>query len=564
MLRWLAETTIAVAVLTGVVALVCRALRPRPAVRHALWLVVLIKLLSPPLLDWPWPASASLAIWPEPMQVDALDPKGEVPAVAGQVGTPPISGILPSGLDVREVEEARPEDAPRDAVAEPETSVLAPAATASSRTNFAPTWPGLLSWEQCILAAWLVATAGMAILQACRIVRLGRHAARAAPAALVPAALAEAVGELAARLSIAAPRVKIVPGLSSPMVWALGRPQLLWPAVLLERLRVESTRAAMVHELAHLRRRDHWTGWLELIASCLWWWNPLFWIVRRKLRSAAEAACDAWVVEVLPAARHAYAEALVEVCELVSRRAIPAPALGMGGACREVERRLIMILRESVPCQVPRRALFGVVLLALFTLPGLTIGQPPSPTPAPPAETNQPKARLSTPSNSLPGGDEREQRLQKLEATVEAVLMELRELRGTLPKSNSPTLQKQPSVTKGTTPIYPADKAPPRYYEPSINAPAASYYKYVDGERTSEPVQLTRATYSLPREKAEALAALLKDLKGPVVETQVKADGIVVTTTPAGQHIVGEFVDLLQGRKPYVTAPPTMIPAPGK
>jgi len=53
MLWWLIETTLVSAALAGAVALLCRRLRPRPAVRHALWLVVLVRLLTPPLLTWP-------------------------------------------------------------------------------------------------------------------------------------------------------------------------------------------------------------------------------------------------------------------------------------------------------------------------------------------------------------------------------------------------------------------------------------------------------------------------------------------------------------------------------
>src|SRR5262249_47294966 len=56
MLWWLAQNTILAALLAGIVALICRLACLRPAVRHALWLIVLIKLMTPPLVHWPWPA----------------------------------------------------------------------------------------------------------------------------------------------------------------------------------------------------------------------------------------------------------------------------------------------------------------------------------------------------------------------------------------------------------------------------------------------------------------------------------------------------------------------------
>src|SRR5260370_41859596 len=56
MLGWLIQNSLVAGVMAGVVAAVCRFARPSPAVRHALWLVVLIKLIAPPLVYWPWSA----------------------------------------------------------------------------------------------------------------------------------------------------------------------------------------------------------------------------------------------------------------------------------------------------------------------------------------------------------------------------------------------------------------------------------------------------------------------------------------------------------------------------
>jgi hypothetical protein len=136
------------------------------------------------------------------------------------------------------------------------------------------------------------------------------------------------------------------------------------------RLPWHSLEGLIVHELAHVKRRDHWVGWLELVAGCLWWWNPLFWIVRHELREHAELACDAWVVGTLPDGRRDYAAALLTVCECISRTAAPVPALGIrGGGRRALERRLTMILRDRNAFRMSRRGLFAALLLAGMTLP---------------------------------------------------------------------------------------------------------------------------------------------------------------------------------------------------
>src|SRR5262245_61500764 len=49
MFWWVLENTLIAAVLALLVALVCRARRLPPVIRHALWLVVLIRLITPPV-----------------------------------------------------------------------------------------------------------------------------------------------------------------------------------------------------------------------------------------------------------------------------------------------------------------------------------------------------------------------------------------------------------------------------------------------------------------------------------------------------------------------------------
>ena len=130
------------------------------------------------------------------------------------------------------------------------------------------------------------------------------------------------------------------------MVWAAGgAPRLLVPAGLIDRLRDDQFDALLVHELAHLRRRDHWVRDLEFFALGLYWWNPVVWWARRALREAEEQCCDAWVVSVLEGSRRTYAEALVETLDFLSLDA-PAPRLLASGIgpVTDLKRRLTMIL----------------------------------------------------------------------------------------------------------------------------------------------------------------------------------------------------------------------------
>jgi beta-lactamase regulating signal transducer with metallopeptidase domain len=120
----------------------------------------------------------------------------------------------------------------------------------------------------------------------------------------------------------------LVPGKLSPMLWTLGgSPRLILPADLLAGLTAEQRATLLVHELAHLHRRDHYVRWLELVTMALYWWHPVVWWARYELREAEELCCDAWVVWALPGAGRTYAEALLECLDFLSDVSAPLPAV---------------------------------------------------------------------------------------------------------------------------------------------------------------------------------------------------------------------------------------------
>jgi beta-lactamase regulating signal transducer with metallopeptidase domain len=554
MLWWLAQNTVMAGVLAGLVVLACRVCRFRPAVRHALWLLVLLKLIAPPLLPWPWPDA-------EPWRGDVVAAVESVPEKASESATRPVetpaSGELFAkwmALDPTVTSEpAVPESEHRFEI------VPFPAGEVSPPVDVDPTAapsPGF--WQSGATArlafnVWLVAAAAMAGLQLIRILRFRRLVGSGLPA---PASLSELVAKLAMQLGVRPPETLVVQGLASPMVWGLGRPLLLWPAWLLGRMTPDCQRAVIVHELAHLRRRDHWVGWLQLAVGCAWWWNPLFRFVNKQVRRNAELACDAWVVETLPSARRAYAEALLEVSQLSSRNALPLPALGMAGGHPDFERRLIMIMRDRVPCRIPLFGAAVIGLLALIALPGWSLSQQPT-QPKVKEKIKDAKPYQVTPGADVEvilqdvvidpgkaGGDG--DRLDRLEKQLEALLKEVKAMRAGTPKSDLPVKATAPKVVTVET-------------KPNTDAKAAGYpssegkrvyFEVIDrGEGGGQSVTLTRATYKMPKEKAEALAKFLSDqVKGQVLETKVDGDGIVVTTTPGNQRTIHEFINLVQGK----------------
>jgi beta-lactamase regulating signal transducer with metallopeptidase domain len=371
----LAATALALAV-----AALTRVFRSRPALTRGLWLLVLLKLLTPPLLSprVAWPA----AFAPTAPPAVSLAPPGGALRVAPAPPTPEADldeepAPLPVAAGLPDAPAREPDVAAADVPAE--EAAVAPRSRLPSGEAARPVVP-VPSWGQVVLACWLGGSVLWFGVAGVRLYRFGRALRHARPA---PPALEEEARRLARRLGLArCPRVLLVAGQVPPLLWAvLGPACVLLPAVLWDRLSAEQRQTLLAHELAHLRRRDHWARWLEFAALGLYWWHPVAWWARREIQEAEELCCDAWVVAALPGAARDYARALLAAVAFISdtRSALPMGASGIGRVPL-LKRRLAMILEEKTPKGLSRAGLLavlglGVVLLPLLPSWGLT--QPP-------------------------------------------------------------------------------------------------------------------------------------------------------------------------------------------
>ena len=116
-----------------------------------------------------------------------------------------------------------------------------------------------------------------------RVVRFRRLLAAAPP---VDGTVRAEAARIARRIGITVcPRIRLIAGRVPPMIWCcLGRCHLLLPAGLVDSLGVAEREALIAHELAHVRRRDPWVRYVEILATALFWWHPVVWWARRNLR----------------------------------------------------------------------------------------------------------------------------------------------------------------------------------------------------------------------------------------------------------------------------------------
>lgn len=322
---------------------------------HGLWVLVLLRFLAPPLVPWEiLPGAGLIPERPAATSTAVGPPSGQVPPsspVFPPHQAPPFPALSPSSEPIGEIPQAAAAlDTSVSAsgipwLVEEATKVEGGAAMgwfAEYRTHGGPALLMLLWMSVSFLLL------GLALRRVLFFVRLAQDAvAQGHPEATGIQEQAEA---LAAQLGLPrAPRVCLVqsPDLASPMILSVwGRPKLLLPVALLEALQAKELQTVLVHELAHVRRRDHWVRWPELLAVVLFWWHPVVWWARKSLRRVEEQCVDARVLQLLPQSRRAYAEALLKTMTLRSATSFRAPALASGiDTMNEMESRLTMILK---------------------------------------------------------------------------------------------------------------------------------------------------------------------------------------------------------------------------
>ncbi len=323
----------------------------RASLQHAVWVLVLLKFVTPPVFSLP----VNLAILPEPLAIQTAE------------------SVAPPSQISRTEANAVPQSSAPKRMGPARDDSHHPAKTPSTSTTSAPPIPAdgnwFSSWSSLALTLWLTGSLLWIALQLFRAIRfetLISYRSRC------PEELQSQCSELAHQFGIMrAPRVCMIEAAISPMLWGMGsRAKLLFPAKLAARMNAESRATLLMHELAHYRRGDHLVRLLELFATGLFWWHPILWIARRQIEQAEEECCDAWVVEQFPKAPRRYAEALLDTIDFLceSRRALPPLASGLGQA-PFLRRRLIQIMAGATIPPLSHSTRCGLLLMGSILLP---------------------------------------------------------------------------------------------------------------------------------------------------------------------------------------------------
>jgi len=319
-------------------------------VAHVLWILVLIKLVFPPILQTPIGLSSQLF--------------GGVFVVAERTD---YLALIRSEMKVdqndRSIQSAHDETSRQDI-------------TQSRMKNVPVTQPvasgdgfQILTVKSIVFTLWLVGSAICLLRIVMHAVRFDRLVRAAVPAT---AEIQKLAMDQAEALGLRrCPDIRLIDAELSPGIWSPWcHPVILLPTSLVQSLSPEELGAILGHEIAHILRRDHWLRSFEVLVVSLYWWHPVAWWTRRELRQAEEICCDGRVLTTNCGNSETYSQALLATVELVAGSRQTAPELALPfSQNRFLKRRLEMILENKYAAGFTWRYWLAFAVLALGVLP---------------------------------------------------------------------------------------------------------------------------------------------------------------------------------------------------
>jgi beta-lactamase regulating signal transducer with metallopeptidase domain len=265
----------AVALVVGLVArLFCRR---RPHLAYLLWMIVIVKCLTPPL----WSSPIGVFSW---TRMDRLTTASRNSAASV---TLPSTGFTPA--------------------------ISAGAAILGQDIPMQPTnW---LQTANVVGAIWLAGTAAYAGFVVVNLVVVSLRLRRSLVA--IDSTLSTRMVESSRRLRVGrSVRLVVTTQPVGPAVYGIIRPTLVLPQALLSAKPLVELEPILAHELIHIRRGDTLAAMLQLVAQCLWWFHPLVWWANRQVCRERERSCDEEVLAGLKCDPAAYGQGLLDIVRL--------------------------------------------------------------------------------------------------------------------------------------------------------------------------------------------------------------------------------------------------------
>ena len=167
-------------------------------------------------------------------------------------------------------------------------------------------------------------------------------------------------------------RIHISRQAQTPMAAGLFSPVVILPKSLTEQLSREQLAPIILHEWAHIQRRDLWVATLQEFFAIVFWWSPIIRILNRKIHVARELACDMRAAKKLEDGKQ-YAQSLVDCASLMLTHQKNVLAVGLFSKKKDLTRRVNEVLKIK-NVSMPKLVTTLIVCLA-FAVTSFSLAQ---------------------------------------------------------------------------------------------------------------------------------------------------------------------------------------------
>jgi beta-lactamase regulating signal transducer with metallopeptidase domain len=149
-----------------------------------------------------------------------------------------------------------------------------------------------------------------------------------------------------------------------PMMLGHFKPLVLLPFSLVNHLSLQQVEAVLLHELAHLKRKDYLFNVIQTVLETFLFFNPFARLLSAAIRREREHCCDDFVL-AHTASSLSYAHALLTL--ETERRAFLSPAMAATGASRSsLFNRIKRITEMKNPAKKPQKTLATLTVVLLI------------------------------------------------------------------------------------------------------------------------------------------------------------------------------------------------------
>lgn len=150
---------------------------------------------------------------------------------------------------------------------------------------------------------------------------------------------------------------------SSPLVVGFKQPKIILPKSLTEQLKHEQLLAIVLHENAHIKRKDNWFGLFQEVIAILFWWSPVIRMLNKQIHVEREIACDLRAVNEIKNTQQ-YAQSLIDCAKLMVMQQRSVLAMGLFSKKKELNYRIGAVL-ENKQFKKPSIAVIALVCAVL-------------------------------------------------------------------------------------------------------------------------------------------------------------------------------------------------------